>query len=199
VKAVVTTPRGRRSLGPSGEPADILETTLLVARSAGERLPGSRRDCGVECGQVGPLPQVDATTMGSTPEGVLAATARSAQPILGGGARYRRRVVDPQVLSARTSPRVASRGGKLASQKMGIHEWSYDNGPSPPTSATRLPHRDKVVAMKDIAPAKVELGMPSSVALVRARCRMRHQTLFTHPLGIECDACVDICPMDASL
>ncbi len=85
---------------------------------------------------------------------------------------------------------------EISSQKMGIHEWSYDNDP---TDAKRfkVPHRDKVVALSDIR-AEVELGYDVKLALGEARrclnCDV--QTVFSTSLCIECDACVDICPMD---
>jgi ferredoxin len=85
---------------------------------------------------------------------------------------------------------------QVSSQKMGIHEWSYDNDISN-DKRYKVPHRDKVVALKDIR-AEVELGYDVKLALGEARrclnCDI--QTVFTAPLCIECDACVDICPMD---
>ena len=82
------------------------------------------------------------------------------------------------------------------SQKMGIHEWSYDNEISP-DRRFRVPLRDKVIALKDIK-AEVELGFDYGLALKEAeRClNCDVQTVFTASLCIECDACVDICPMD---
>jgi NAD-dependent dihydropyrimidine dehydrogenase PreA subunit len=84
----------------------------------------------------------------------------------------------------------------VMSQKMGIHEWSYDNEISP-DKRLRVPLRDKVVALKDIK-AEVELGFDAQLALKEAeRClNCDIQTVFTASLCIECDACVDICPMD---
>ena len=60
-----------------------------------------------------------------------------------------------------------------------------------------MPLRDKVVALRDIK-AEVELGFDLELALKEAqRClNCDVQTVFTSPLCIECDACVDICPMD---
>jgi formate dehydrogenase beta subunit len=60
-----------------------------------------------------------------------------------------------------------------------------------------VPLRDKVVALKDIK-AEVELGYDVQLALKEAeRClNCDIQTVFTASLCIECDACVDICPMD---
>ena len=79
---------------------------------------------------------------------------------------------------------------------MGIHEWSYDNEISL-DQRYRVPHRDKVVALRDIK-AEVELGYDVELALKEAqRClNCDVQTVFTGQLCIECDACVDICPMD---
>jgi ferredoxin len=84
----------------------------------------------------------------------------------------------------------------LSSQKMGIHEWSYDNEITL-DKRYRVPHRDKVIALKDIR-TEVELGYDPQLALGEAhRClNCDVQTVFTGSLCIECDACVDICPMD---
>jgi len=85
---------------------------------------------------------------------------------------------------------------EVISQKMGIHEWSYDNDISA-DRRFRVPLRDKVVALADIK-AEVELGFDDRLALKEAhRClNCDIQTVFTPSLCIECDACVDICPMD---
>jgi len=60
-----------------------------------------------------------------------------------------------------------------------------------------VPLRDKVVALRDIK-AEVELGFDPQLALKEAhRClNCDVQTVFTTSACIECDACVDICPMD---
>jgi NAD-dependent dihydropyrimidine dehydrogenase PreA subunit len=84
----------------------------------------------------------------------------------------------------------------LMSQKMGIHEWSYDN-------ATSLDNRYKVPwAKAEMALAsirvEVELGFDAATAFNEAqRClNCDVQTVFNQSTCIECDACVDICPMD---
>ena len=60
-----------------------------------------------------------------------------------------------------------------------------------------MPHRKKEEALKDIM-AEVELGFDPALAFKEAeRClNCDVQTVFTGTLCIECDACVDICPMD---
>ena len=84
----------------------------------------------------------------------------------------------------------------LVSQKMGIHEWSYDNEIAP-DKRYQVPHRDTVIALTDIK-AEVELGYDEMLAWKEAgRClNCDVETVFAAPLCIECDACVDICPMD---
>jgi formate dehydrogenase beta subunit len=62
----------------------------------------------------------------------------------------------------------------------------------------KVPHRDKKIALKDIK-AEVELGFDLELAFAEAeRClNCDVQTVFTDKLCIECDACVDICPVDS--
>jgi ferredoxin len=84
----------------------------------------------------------------------------------------------------------------LMSQKMGIHEWSYDNAVSIDLRY-KVPHREKSLALMDIK-AEVELGFDLELAFKEAqRClNCDVQTVFSPKLCIECDACVDICPVD---
>ena len=84
----------------------------------------------------------------------------------------------------------------LISQKMGIHEWSYDNAIAP-DRRFRVPLKETTLALKNIK-IEVELGFDPKLALAEAqRClNCDVQTVFTDKLCIECDACVDICPMD---
>ena len=84
----------------------------------------------------------------------------------------------------------------LMSQKMGIHEWSYDNAIIS-DKRYRVPLKDTVIALRDIR-AEVELGFDRKVAFAEAqRClNCDVETVFSDKLCIECDACVDICPMD---
>ncbi|MFI4931642.1 MAG: 4Fe-4S dicluster domain-containing protein, partial [Burkholderiales bacterium] len=84
----------------------------------------------------------------------------------------------------------------MMSQKMGIHEWSYDNAPSDDLRF-KVPWAKAEKALKSIK-VEVELGFDLETALKEARrclnCDV--QTVFADKLCIECDACVDICPMD---
>jgi NADPH-dependent glutamate synthase beta subunit-like oxidoreductase len=85
----------------------------------------------------------------------------------------------------------------LPSQKMGIHEWSYDNDVSLDLRF-KVPHAPKAETLRDVN-MEVELGYTRELALQEAqRClNCDIQTVFAEPLCIECDACVDICPTDS--
>jgi NADPH-dependent glutamate synthase beta subunit-like oxidoreductase len=88
------------------------------------------------------------------------------------------------------------RGINLASQKMGMHEWSYSNDYDP--SARRVvPHVDLKERFKKID-IEVELGFTAEQAAQEVeRClNCDIQTVFEAKLCIECDACIDICPVD---
>jgi ferredoxin len=101
------------------------------------------------------------------------------------------KVLNGEDITDRPAPAV-----EVMSQKMGIHEWSYDNEIAL-DKRYKVPHRDKVIALKDIK-AEVELGFDDKLAFAEAgRClNCDVQTVFSAQLCIECDACVDICPMD---
>ncbi len=84
----------------------------------------------------------------------------------------------------------------LKSRKMGMHEWSYKNEYN---GAERrlVPHVGLVERFKKVN-VEVELGFTAEQAALEAqRClNCDVQTVFTARLCIECDACIDICPVD---
>jgi formate dehydrogenase (NADP+) beta subunit len=84
----------------------------------------------------------------------------------------------------------------LVSQKMGIHEWSYDNEVAL-DERYKVPWAPPEHTLKSIT-AEVELGFDPATAFREAqRClNCDVQTVFKKEQCIECDACVDICPMD---
>jgi formate dehydrogenase beta subunit len=87
-------------------------------------------------------------------------------------------------------------GVNLSSQKMGMHEWSYSNDFDP--AARRLmPHVDLKERFKKLD-IEVELGFTAEQAIQEVeRClNCDIQTVFSAPLCIECDACIDICPVN---
>ena len=116
---------------------------------------------------------------------------------LGGGARPRRGDLDRQVAAAART----SRSGRRRASTSSARRWASTSGAttttSPSTSASRCRCRDKEDALKNIK-VEVELGFDPQLAFKEAqRClNCDVQTVFTGSLCIECDACVDICPMD---
>ncbi len=87
-------------------------------------------------------------------------------------------------------------GVTLQSRKMGMHEWSYPNDYAP-LERRLMPH----VSLKDRFKKlniEVELGFSAEqVAQEVQRClNCDVQTVFSAKLCIECDACIDICPVD---
>ena len=85
-------------------------------------------------------------------------------------------------------------GVSLLSQKMGVHEWSYD---SPISNDERniVPLMELQEALKNLS-NEVELGFDEQRAISEAaRClNCDMQTIFSEKKCIECDACVDVCP-----
>ncbi len=190
---------GRRQLFPTGEPdVHFACDDVLVAVGQENAFPWIERDCGVEFDRHG-LPVLDTTTFQSThpkvffggdsafgPKNIIWAVAHGHEAAISIDAFCR-----GEDVTNRPPPLV-----NLLSQKMGIHEWSYDNDVSS-DARFKVPLKDKVIALKNIK-VEVELGFDAAQAYAEAqRClNCDVQTVFTPKLCIECDACVDICPMD---
>jgi NADPH-dependent glutamate synthase beta subunit-like oxidoreductase/ferredoxin len=191
--------RGRRNLVQTGEPdVHIPCDDCLIAVGQENAFPWIERDIGIEFDRW-KMPKVDPKTMQSTlpnvffggdaafgPKNIIWAVAHGHEAAISIDRLCRGEDVDD-----RPPP-----GVTLVSQKMGIHEWSYDNDISN-DARYRVPLRDTAVALKDIK-VEVELGFDDKLAYLEAeRClNCDVQTVFTGQLCIECDACVDICPMD---
>jgi formate dehydrogenase beta subunit len=191
--------KGRRKLVPTGEPDETVACDdVLVAVGQENAFPWIERDIGIEFDQWD-LPKVDTTTMQSTrpdvffggdaafgPKNIIWAVAHGHEAAVSID-----KFCNGEPIDVRPAPAV-----EIISQKMGIHEWSYDNDITL-DKRYRVPLRDKKVALTDIK-AEVELGFDLQQALAETqRClNCDVQTVFTSALCIECDACVDICPMD---
>ncbi len=84
----------------------------------------------------------------------------------------------------------------MNSTKMGLHEWSYGNtfDGSPRRSMSNVPLRSRF----DMINIEVELGFePEKVNKEVQRClNCDIQTVFTAESCIECDACIDVCPVE---
>ena len=191
--------RGRRQLVPTGEPPVHFPCDdVLVAIGQENAFPWIERDLGLAFDDWG-MPVVDHTTMASTRPGVFFGGDAAFGPknIIWAVAHGHDAAISIDLhcrgepLDRRPPPHV-----NLMSQKMGIHEWSYDNGIHG-DRRYRVPLKDTVIALKDIR-TEVELGYDDQLAYLEAeRClNCDIQTVFTGKLCIECDACVDICPMD---
>jgi NADPH-dependent glutamate synthase beta subunit-like oxidoreductase len=87
-------------------------------------------------------------------------------------------------------------GMNLVSMKMGLHEWSFSNDYD---ASTRVKMRHVKLAER-LASLEIEVeeGFDHHQALTEVeRClNCDAQTHFTGELCIECDACIDICPLD---
>ena len=191
--------KGRRSLIPTGEPEVLIECDeVLVAIGQENSFPWIERDLGIEFDQWG-MPKLDAQTLQSTlprvffggdaalgPKNIITAVAQGHEAALSIDLFCRGRD-----LKRRPPPAVT-----LVSQKMGIHEWSYDNQVSE-EARKKVPTKQLAAALKDIK-VELELGFDPQLALAEAeRClNCDVQTVFAPKLCIECDACVDICPSD---
>jgi len=198
VKAVYDD-KGRRSLVPTGEPDQSFECDdVLVAVGQENAFPWIERDCGVEFDKWG-LPVLDKTTFAATvnnvffggdsafgPKNIIWAVAHGHDAAIS---------IDKLLSSENPSERPAP-GVTLMSQKMGIHEWSYDNEIHP-DARYKVPWRDVNQTLRNIK-VEVEMGFDVATAWKEAqRClNCDVQTVFVPRLCIECDACVDICPMD---
>jgi NADPH-dependent glutamate synthase beta subunit-like oxidoreductase len=190
---------GRRDLVPTGEPDELVPCDdVLVAVGQENSFPWIERDIGIEFDKWG-MPKVDPKTFASTnpkvyfggdsafgPKNIIWAVAHGHEAAVSID-----KMLNGEDIAHRPLPAV-----EVMSQKMGIHEWSYDNEIAL-DKRYKVPHRDKEIALKDIR-AEVELGFDPQLALAEAgRClNCDMQTVFSSSLCIECDACVDICPMD---
>ena len=191
--------KGRRRLLPTGEPDMHVECDdVLVAIGQENAFPWIERDIGIEFDKWN-MPVVDEVTHQSTnpkiffggdsafgPKNIIWAVAHGHAAAISID-----KFCKGEDVGERPAPFVT-----LISQKMGIHEWSYDSDIAL-DQRYKVPLRDQKIALADIT-AEVELGFDKAVGYAETqRClNCDVQTVFTDTLCIECDACVDICPMD---
>jgi len=191
--------KGRRRLVPTGEPDHEFECDdVLVAIGQENSFPWIERDSGIEFDEWG-MPKVDEVTFESSCRGVFFGGDAAFGPknIIWAVAHGHEAAISIDKLCngedvrERPDPMV-----NLSSQKMGIHEWSYDNDVSI-DPRFKVPWNDVRVTLKNIK-IEVEKGFDPATAFKEAqRClNCDAQTVFAPSLCIECDACVDICPMD---
>lgn len=190
---------GRRKLVPTGDDPVVVDCDdVLCAIGQENHFPWIERDIGLEFDEWD-MPVVDRTTFQSTnprvffggdaafgPENIIWAVAHGHQAAISID-----QFCQSKDVNERPAPDVT-----LISQKMGMHEWSYHNDISN-EERYAVPHAEKVSALKDIK-LEVELGFDERMAFEEAmRClNCDVQTVFEDVKCIECDACVDICPVD---
>ncbi len=191
--------KGRRKLVPSGKPDEHYECDdVLVAVGQENAFPWIERDIGMEFDEWD-VPKVDPITMESTVPGIFFGGDAAFGPknIIWAVAHAHEAAIsiDHYCNGIPVTERIAPKT-TLVSQKMGIHEWSYDNDISNDLRH-RVPLRDKALALKDVR-MEVEIGFDRALGYREAeRCfNCDVQTVFDEPLCIECDACTDICPVD---
>ena len=191
--------KGRRKLVPSGEPDVTIECDeVLIAVGQENSFPWIERDCGIDFNEWG-LPVLDERTHQSSvpqvlfggdaafgPKNIIWAVAHGHEAAV---------TIDKMLIGedVRHRPLPAS---VMVSQKMGIHEWSYDNDITA-NERFKVPWAAPELTLNNIA-QEVELGFDPVLAFKEAeRClNCDVQTVFAVDKCIECDACVDICPMD---
>jgi len=190
---------GQRKLVPSGQPdVDVPCDEVLIAVGQENAFPWIERDAGIEFDKWG-LPVLDASTHQSSlpqvffggdaafgPKNIIWAVAHGHEAAVSID-----RLLHGEDVRRRPPPHV-----NLMSQKMGIHQWSYDNAPTN-DARNKVPWAAAEAALKSIK-VEVELGFDVKTAFKEAqRClNCDVQTVFTAKQCIECDACVDICPTD---
>ncbi|MCP5476783.1 MAG: FAD-dependent oxidoreductase [Rhodanobacteraceae bacterium] len=190
---------GRRQLLPSGEPdVEIGCDEVLIAVGQENAFPWIEQDLGIEFDRWG-LPKLDERTHQSTLPNVFFGGDAAFGPknIIWAVAHGHEAAVSiDKMLSGEDIAQRPLPATVMISQKMGIHEWSYDNDI---TNAARnkVPWAPAEITLNSIS-TEVELGFDPVLAFKEAeRClNCDVQTVFTLNKCIECDACVDICPMD---
>ena len=191
--------KGKRSLVPTGEP-DVLVPCdeVLIAVGQENSFNWIERDMGIEFDKWG-LPILKEGAFQSTlpqvffggdaaygPKNIITAVAHGHEAAVSID-----RLLNGEDVTKRPDPMT-----NLMSQKMGIHEWSYKNAVSN-DQRSKVPWTAAEKALASIK-VEVELGFDAATAFKEAsRClNCDVQTVFKDTLCIECDACVDICPMD---
>ena len=190
---------GNRSLVPTDDDPIVVDCDdVLVAIGQDNSFEWIERDMGIEFGEWD-MPVVNPVTFQSThpkiffggdaawgPENIIWAAAHGHQAAIS-----IHKFCEDEDLLDRPSP-----GVNLVSQKMGLHEWSYDNDISQ-AKRFKVPKANQDISLKSLK-IEVEKGFDTNLAMDEAqRClNCDVQTVFSESLCIECDACVDICPTD---
>jgi len=170
---------------------------VILAIGQENAFPWIERDLGIEFGKWD-MPVVDETTMQSTLSGVFFGgdSAWGPKNIIWAVEHAHQAAISihNHCVGAPVEERLPQ-GMNLLSQKMGLSEWSYHNDYNP-SSRQKMQHVDLVKRFEDMH-VEVELGFTAEqTAREVQRClNCDIQTVFTADLCIECDACIDVCPV----
>jgi formate dehydrogenase beta subunit len=186
--------KATRSLGDVFFPCD----DVILAIGQENAFPWVEKDAGIEFDKWS-VPKVDAVTFQSTlpkvffggdaafgPKNIIWAVEHGHQAAISIHKFCQQEPIEERL----------PRGMKLSSRKMGIHEWAYKNEYNG-VERRLVPHVGLLERFKKIN-IEVELGFTAEEAALEVqRClNCDVQTVFTAKLCIECDACIDICPVD---
>ncbi len=171
---------------------------VILAIGQDNAFPWIERDCGIEFDQYS-MPVVDKTTMQSSRAGMFFGGDSAWGPlnIIWAVEHGHQAAISIhqhcQGLAVGDRP---AHGMHLASTKMGMHAWSYSNDFNPSPRA-QMTHAELVKRFASVS-EEVELGFtPEQTATEVERClNCDVETHFTANLCIECDACVDVCPVN---
>jgi len=191
-------PQGRitaeRSLGEVFLPAD----DVILAIGQENAFPWIERDLGIEFDQWD-VPRVDQVTFQSTRAGVFFGGDAAFGPkniIWAVEHGHQAAISIHRHCQGEPVGERLSAGVNLQSRKMGMHEWSYSNDYTP-VERRLMPHVSLKERFKKLN-IEVELGFSAEQTAEEVqRClNCDVQTVFSAKLCIECDACIDICPVD---
>lgn len=171
---------------------------VILAIGQDNAFPWIERDIGIEFNDWD-CPVVDETTMMCSREGVFFGgdSAFGPKNIIWAVAHAHEAAISMhKYCSGEDLTDRMPRSVTMSSQKMGIHEWSFSNNYD--SSERRLmPHVDLKERFKKLN-IEVELGFTAEQTILEVeRClNCDIQTEFVADLCIECDACIDICPVN---
>ena len=171
---------------------------VILAIGQDNAFPWIERDIGIEFNDW-ECPIVDESTMMCTRDGVFFGgdSAFGPKNIIWAVAHGHEaaisihKYVHQEDLNERLPP-----GMNLTSQKMGMHEWSFSNDYNP-AERRMMPHVELKERFKKLD-IEVELGftVEQTIEEVERCLNCDAQTVFSARLCIECDACIDICPVN---
>ena len=191
---------GRLRYEPTGEPDEFIAADhVLMAIGQDNHCPWIERDLGIEFDKWD-CPVLDEVTLQTHNPKVFFGgdSAFGPENIIWASAHAHRAAISIHLLCQGKDLKAdrPPEGINLLSTKMGVHEWAYD-AEHDASARNSVPLVDYPLALSNLS-VEVELGFDVALADREAqRClNCDVQTVFSESHCIECDACVDICPMD---